>query len=190
MAMGTTTDLTKGICIKRDNKLWFVTEVNFVNPGKGSAFYRTRLKEVSTGKTTEVTLKSGESVELVDTERRNVSYLYREADNYVFMDDKDYEQYSLDPSVVGNEVAQFLKEGHNMVLFLAEGNPINMSFKTAKLPFKITEAEPGIKGDTATNSGRAVTIETGAKVLVPLFINQGDDIIVNVETGLYVERAK
>lgn len=190
MSMGTTADLSKGLCVRRENKLYFVTDVFFVNPGKGSAFYRTKIKDVVTGKLIEVTLKSGESVEFVDTERRAVQYLYKEGENFVFMDDENYEQYSLDKEIVGDNVAMFLKEGQALVLFFAEGTPINMSFKSAKMAFTITEAEPGIKGDTATNSGRPVTIETGAKVVVPLFINQGDKIIVNVETGEYVERAK
>ncbi|MBN8218935.1 MAG: elongation factor P [Spirochaetes bacterium] len=190
MALGNTTDLSKGVCIKRENKLWFVTEVFFVSPGKGSAFYRTKIKDISSGKIVEVTLKSGEGVELIDTERRAVQYLYKEGEKYVFMDDENFEQYHLDTSVVGENIVPFLKENTQMILLLAEENPISMGFKQAKQSFKVIEAEPAIKGDTATSSGRPVTIEGGAKVTVPLFINQGDGIIVNVETGEYVERAK
>jgi elongation factor P len=190
MALGNTTDLSKGVCIKRENKLWFVTDVFFVSPGKGSAFYRTKIKDISSGKIVEVTLKSGEGVELIDTERRAVQYLYKEGEKYVFMDDENFEQYHLDISIVGENVVPYLKENTQMILLLAEDNPINMGFKQAKQSFKVIEAEPAIKGDTATNSGRPVTIEGGAKVTVPLFINQGDGIVVNVETGEYVERAK
>jgi len=188
--MATTADLTKGQVIKRENKLWFVTDVFFVSPGKGSAFYRVKFKEVTTGKIIEVTLKSGTEIEMVDSERRNVQFLYKEGENFVLMDNENYEQYSVDINVVGESVAQFLKPEQALILFFAEGEPVNVSFQKQKLPFKIIEAEPGIKGDTANNSNRPVKIETGAMVNVPLFINQGDEIIVNVETGEYCERVK
>lgn len=190
MAMGNTTDLTKGVCIRRENKLYFVTDVFFVSPGKGSAFYRTKIKDINTGKVVEVTLKSGESVELIDTERRAVQYLYKEGESYVVMDDENFEQFHLDAAVMGENVIPFLKENMQLILLIAEDAPISVAVKQTKHAYKIIEAEPAIKGDTATNSGRPVTIEGGAKVVVPLFINQGDRIIVNVETGEYVERAK
>jgi elongation factor P len=190
MALGNTTDLTKGVAIRRENKIYFVTDVFFVSPGKGSAFYRTKIKDINTGKVVEVTLKSGESVELIDTERRAVQYLYKEGEQYVVMDDENFEQFHLEASVIGENVIPFLKENMQLILLIAEDAPISVAVKQAKHPYKIIEAEPAIKGDTATNSGRPVTIEGGAKVTVPLFINQGDRIIVNVETGEYVERAK
>ena len=114
----------------------------------------------------------------------------KEGENYVFMDDENYEQYSLMPETVGESVSKFLKEEQKLILFFVEGNPVNVTFKQTKMPFTVTEAEPGIKGDTANNSNRPVTIETGAQIAVPLFINQGDTILVNVETEEYCERVK
>jgi elongation factor P len=186
--MATTSDLSKGQTIKHDGKLWSVLDVTFVSPGKGSAFYKIRLKEVNVGKVVEITLKSGTQVEIIETNRRNVQFLYKEGEDFVFMDDENYEQYHLQPEVVGENVINFLKEEQRLIIFFAEGSPVNITFQKQKHPFKITQAEPGIKGDTATNSNRPVTIETGATVNVPLFINEGDTILVNVETGEYCER--
>lgn len=188
--MAITSDLNKGQTIRIEGKLWFVTEVTFVNPGKGSAFYKIKLKNVETGRVVENTMKSGVNVEIIETERRNVTYLYKEGENYVFMDEETFEQTALPIEIVGEDVAKFLKDEQRLILFFADGNPISVSYQKQKHPFLITQAEPGIKGDTATNSNRPVIIETGATVNVPLFINQGDMIIVNVETGEYCERAK
>ena len=188
--MTNTASLSKGITIKKDNKLWFVNDVFFVSPGKGSAFFRTKLKEVTTGKIVEHTFKSGEDIEVVETERRNVSFLYREGGNYVFMDDKNYEQYYLEESQLEENVLRFIKQEQKLILFFAEDTPVQVSYHKTKLPFKVADAPPGIKGDTANAVTRAVKLETGAEVLCPLFINTGDIIIVNVETGEYCERYK
>ena len=188
--MADTTALTKGIAIKKDSKLWFVNDVFFVSPGKGSAFFRTKLKEIATGKVVEHTFKSGEAIEVVDTERRNASFLFKEGESYVVMDDENYEQYSLDVEHLDTNMADFIKEEQKLILLFAEGELLQATFHKTKLPFKVIDAPPGIKGDTATNTTRAVKLETGAEVQAPLFIKEGETIIVNVETGEYCERAK
>jgi len=188
--MAVTSDLQKGQTIRYEDKLWFVTKVEFVNPGKGTAFYRIKLKNVENGKVVDYTLKSGTSVEIIQTERRNVEFLYKEGEKFVVMEDDTYEQFELMPQVVGEDIARFLKDGEKLIVFFADGEPVNVSFKKQKIAFEVTAAEPAVKGDTATSSNRPVGIETGATVEVPLFINKGDSIIVNVETGEYCEREK
>ncbi len=182
--------LKKGITIKKVNKLWFVISSFFVKPGKGAAFYKAKLREIKTGKVVEYTFKSGEEIDLVDTERRNVQFLYQGRQEYVFMDEENYEQYHLKIDIVGEEVARFLKEEQKLVLFFVEEEPISISFVKQKLSFKVVEAPPGVKGDTVSNAFKTVTIDSGAKIQTPLFIKEGEEIIVNVETGEYCERTK
>lgn len=186
--MANTNDLQKGIAIRKDSKLWLVIDVFFVSPGKGSAFFRTKLREISTGKTVEHTFKSGESIEIVETQRRNTSFLYREGDSYVFMDDENYEQHYLEESQLEANIPKFVKEEQKIIILFAEENPVIATFHKTKMPFKVIEAPPGLKGDTATNTTRMVKLETGVEVQAPLFIKEGETIIVNVETGEYCER--
>ena len=136
------------------------------------------------------TFKSGEKIDLVETERRNVQYLYQQGADYIFMDEETFEQYTLSLSVVSEEVARFLKEEQRVVVFYAEGEPISLSFMKQKIPLTVKEAPPGVKGDTVSNAFKTVTLETGASLQVPLFIQAGESVLVNVETGEYVERVK
>ena len=182
--------LKKGVTLKKGDKLWVVISSFFFKPGKGGAFYKAKLKEIKTGKVVEYTFKSGEEIDLVDTERRNVQFLYQSGGEYVFMDEENYEQYHLKIDIVGEEVARFLKEEQNFVLFFAEEDPISISFAKQKQSFKVVEAPPGVKGDTVSNAFKTVTIDSGAKIQTPLFIKEGEEIIVNVETGEYCERMK
>ena len=188
--MADTTSLQKGVTIKRDNKLWFVSDVFFVSPGKGTAFFRTKLKEVGTGKVVDNTFKSGESIELVETERKSASFLYKDGDFFVFMDDENYEQYYLEESQLEPNIPKFIKEEVKVIIFFAEGTPVMTNFHKTKLPLKVVDAPPGLKGDTATNTTRMVTLETGAEIQAPLFIKEGEMIIVNVEKEEYCERYK
>ena len=153
-------------------------------------FFRTKLKEVGSGKTVEHTFKSGEGIELVETERRNASFLYREGEAFVFMDEDNYEQYYLEATQLDANMLKFIKEEVKVVILFAEGSPVTATFHKTKLPFKVIDAPPGLKGDTATNTTRAVTLETGAQIQAPLFIKEGERIIVNVETEDYCERYK
>ena len=188
--MATTSDLEKGMTIRKENKLWFVMSTFFVSPGKGSAFYKVKLKEVQTGKVVDYTLKSGEAIEIVDTERKTVQFLYKQDDLFVFMDQENYEQYSLEESVVGEKKAAFLKEEQKLIIFFAEEVAVDVSYVKQKQVFEVIEAPPGVKGDTVSNAFKTVSLETGAKAQVPLFIKEGEKVVINVETGEYCERMK
>jgi elongation factor P len=186
--MGSTTDIKKDVFVRHNGNICYVTEFQHVNPGKGSAFVRTRFKNVQTGKTVEHTYKVGESVDVVDLDRSTMQYLYKDGQGYNFMDNTSFEQVSISEELLG-EKGQYLKEGQEVYVLLHEGVPLSVELPK-KLIFKVTEAMPAVKGDTT--SGRVlkeVTLETGMKVQVPLFVEQGGSIVVNTETGEYVERA-
>lgn len=189
--MADTTNLEKGITIRRDGKLWVVMEVHFVSPGKGSAFYKTKLKELETGKVVEVTLKSGLEIEIVETYRRNCSYLYKEGEKYLFMDDESYEQYELEEKLLDANMPKYLLPEQKVTVLFDESDRVIMAnFLKTKLIFTVVEAPPGLKGDTSGNATRAAKIDSGAEVQVPLFIKEGEKIVVNVDTDEYCERAK
>lgn len=187
--MADTTALKKEAFIMFRGEICVVTESQHINPGKGSAFVRAKLKNVQTGKTVENTFKVGESVDVVDLDRATMQYLYKDANNYYFMDNSSYEQMGISADLLG-EKGQYLKEGQEVSVLMYEGRALSVDLPK-KLTFKVVEAMPAVKGDTA--SGRVTkecTLETGMKLAVPLFIEQGDMLIVNTETGEYVERAK
>ncbi len=186
--MATTQDITKGIALMHKGDIHVVTDFQFVNPGKGAAFVRTRLKNVKTGKVVEETFKSGESIELVELDRVKMQYLYSDQASYVFMDPKTYEQVSMPRNEAGAS-GVYLKEGEEATLLMHNGSPVTLELPR-KMTLKIVSAPSGVKGDTA--SGRVMKeaeLENGMKIQVPLFINDGDLIVVNTETGEYVERA-
>ncbi len=165
-----------------------VVDFQHVNPGKGSAFVRCRLKNVETGKVIEHTYKSGEGIELVELDRSTMQFLYKDQTGYAFMDNKSYEQYSIAEDMLG-ERGLMLKEGLEVGVLMHNGVPLSVDLPK-KITLKITESSPGVKGDTA--SGRVMkeaTLETGLKVAVPLFIKEGDSIIINSDNMEYVERA-
>jgi len=187
--MADTTALKKDAFVMFRGEICVVTDSQHINPGKGSAFVRAKLKNVQTGKVIENTFKVGESVETVDLDRMNMQYLYKDENSYYFMDNTSFEQVGIPTDLVGDK-GQYLKEGQEVSVLSHEGRPLSVDLPK-KLTFKITEAMPAVKGDTA--SGRVTkeaTLETGMKIAVPLFIEQGDLVVVNTETGEYVERAK
>lgn len=187
--MPDTTDIKNGVFLRFKDQICMVTEFQHVNPGKGSAFVRARFRNVQTGKTLENTFKAGESVDVVDLDRKMMQYLYKDPDNYYFMDNESYEQVAIGAALVGDR-GQYLKESQEVSVLSYEGTPLTVDLPK-KLTFKVVEAMPAVKGDTA--SGRVTkeaTLETGMKVAVPLFVEQGDLIVVNTDTGEYVERAK
>lgn len=178
--------LSKGMFIKFKDQPYLVAEREFVNPGKGSAFVRVKLKNLLSGSVLKETIKTQESVEDILVEEKKSQYLYKDSDNFHFMDNETYEQYGI--PLEGMEKQQdFLKEGEDFFVVFYEGKPIDI-----KLPFKmvftITEAEHAEKGDTVTGATKMVTLETGYKVKVPIFIKKGERIMINTETGEYVER--
>ncbi len=184
--MPSTTNIVQGIAINHKDQPWQILSTQFVNPGKGAAFTRAKMRNLKTGQVLEVTFKSGESVELADTERKKCQFLYSDGATYHFMDNDSYEQFELSEETVG-EGTKYLLDGTECYALHIDGNPVSIQIPP-KMTFKVTETTPGVKGDTATGGNKECTIETGAKVKVPLFIKEGENIIVNTETGEYVSK--
>ncbi|OGL73370.1 elongation factor P [Candidatus Uhrbacteria bacterium RIFCSPHIGHO2_02_FULL_57_19] len=186
--MSTTSDISKDVVIRWKDDLYLVVEFQHVNPGKGSAFVRTRLKNIGTGKVFENTFKSGEGIEIVEVERRRMQYLYGDPSGFYFMDGASYEQVTV-PRAMLEERAGYLREGQEASVITYQGQAVTVEFPK-KITLTVTEAAPGVKGDTAGgNVTKEATLETGMKIRVPLFIKEGEKIIINTETGEYVERA-
>ena len=164
-----------------------IVDLQFVNPGKGSAFVRAKLKSVKTGKVQEFTYKSGESAEEVAVNTREMQYLYKEGDKYIFMDNGSYEQYPVTEVMLGIFV-DYLKPNDTYQMLVYNEEVIGIRFPK-KVYLTVTEAEAGAKGNTVAGATKTVIVETGAVVTVPLFIKQGERIAVNPETGEYLERA-
>jgi len=186
--MATTTDIKNGLTINLDGQLLTVVEFMHVKPGKGGAFVRTKLKNVVTGRVLDKTFRSGERIEVVRLDERQMQYLYREGTGFIFMDQETFEQLSVPDEVVGED-ARFLKEGEQVKVSLHGDRPLLMELPFF-IDFKIVECEPGMKGDTVTNVTKSAKLETGAVVQVPLFIEEGEVIRVDTRTGTYLERAK
>ena len=186
--MPSTNDITKDIIIKFRDDLWQVAEFQHVSPGKGAAFVRTRLKNVGTGKALEQTFKDGEAVDIVDVERRRMQYLYGDPTGHTFMDGTNFEQVTVPAAMLADRIG-YIKEGQEITVLLYEGRPVAVDLPK-KITLTVVEAPPGIRGDTAGGKvTKEVVLDTGLKVRTPLFINEGDAIVVNTESGDYVERA-
>ena len=185
--MATTTNIVKGIAISFKHGSWLVADAQFVNPGKGSAFTRTKLRNLKTDQVIDHTFRSGEAVELIDVERKKAQYLYKDNDGFYFMDNENYEQYSLEKKAIGDN-DKFLVDGTEVYVLHIDSNPVSVQLP-AKMDFKVIQAPPGVKGDTATGGSKEVTIETGATVKVPLFIKEGESIKINTDDGSYASKA-
>lgn len=185
--MASTSDIRKGLVIEFNNDLYSVIEFMHVKPGKGAAFVRTKLKSLTTGKVIDNTFPSGAKFETARVERKKFQYLYQDEVGYHFMDNETFAQVTIDESFLTNP--QFLQDGAEVeVLVHAETEmPITVELPQ-KVTMTVTYTEPGLKGDTATNASKPATVESGAEVNVPLFINEGDRIIIDTETGSYVGR--
>jgi len=181
--MATTTDIRKGMALVFNGTTCLVTSTQFVNPGKGSAFTRAKLKNLRTGQVVESTFKSGESVEIADVQNKKCQYLYKDGAGYNFMDNDTYEQFALSAEDIA-ENGNYLKDGTNCYALYIDNNPVSIQLQP-KMDFKVTFADPGVKGDSASGANKDCEIETGLKVKVPLFIKEGDIIKVNTETGEY-----
>ncbi len=186
--MISTNDLKRGTVLKIDGTLFSVVEFQHVKPGKGGAFVRTKLRNVRKGKVIDKTFRAGEKVEDVRLESRSMQYLYEEGDSVVFMDTETYEQESIPKEAIGDAIT-FIKPEDVIDIALYEGEPVSV-VPPASVILKVVYAEPGAKGDTATNVLKPVKVETEAEVRVPLFINEGDYIKINTQTGEYIERVK
>ncbi len=182
------TEIRNGTKIEISGEPFVVTWFQHVNPGKGSAFVRTKLKSLITGNVVERTFKAGEKIPKADLEERKMQFLYRDGDNFNFMDMETYEQISLTEEIVGDRVA-YLKDGMEVSILFHNERAIGID-----VPFhvelKVTHCEPGIKGDTVSNVTKPATVETGAVFQVPLFVEEGDVIKVDTRTGQYIERSK
>ncbi len=187
--MATTADIKNGLCIEYNHGLYVVTEFQHVKPGKGPAFVRTKLKNVETGKVIDNTFSSGHKITTARIERRAHQFLYKDDIGYHFMDSNTFEQVALQETIIAS--ADLLKDGQEVeVLYHAETEKALTCELPAFVSLKITYTEPGIKGDTATNATKTATLETGAEIQVPLFINQDEVIKVDTRTRSYGERVK
>jgi elongation factor P len=186
--MATTSDFRNGMTIVLDGEIWTIVEFLHVNPGKGSAFVRTKLKNLKTGRVIDRTFRSGERVEDVRVERKEMQYLYQSEGHYAFMDVETYEQVMVDEELVGDKKL-FLKEGQTVGVLFSGDTPVGV-----ELPFfvelAVVKTEPGVRGDTASGGSKPATLETGAVIQVPLFIEEGDVLKVDTRTGEYIERVR
>jgi elongation factor P len=181
-----TSDFRKGLKVQIDGEPYLMVEMNFVKPGKGNALYKCRLKNLIRNTTLDRTYKGGDTLEAADVEEIATQYLYRQGDNFVFMDNSTYEQYELTAGQV-DDAWKYLKDGMSCSMLLYNGRPIIMA-PPNHVELKVVETEPGAKGDTATNVTKPAKVETGAEILVPIFIKVGNVIKVDTRTGDYVER--
>jgi elongation factor P len=179
-------DFRTGITIELDGDVFQIVEFQHVKPGKGAAFVRTKIKNVRTGSVVERKFNAGEKVDRARLERREMQYLYKDGDYYVVMDNESYEQLNLTEAQIGAEVI-WLKENMNLGILQHNSEVIGVDLPNT-VELKVIETEPGIKGDTATGASKAAIVETGATVQVPLFVNEGDILIVDTRNGNYVSR--
>lgn len=188
--MATTADIKNGLCIVINNDLWMVTEFQHVKPGKGPAFVRTKLKNIKTGKVVDNTFSAGHKIETARVEKRPHQFLYKDDMGFHFMNSETFEQVMIEEQMIGSS-AGLIKDGQEAdILFHAETETPLTCELPAYVVLEITYTEPGIKGDTATNATKPATLETGAEIQVPLFINLGDKIKVDTRTHSYGERVK
>lgn len=186
--MSSTSEVKKGVVIRQANDLFVVVEFQHVNPGKGAAFVRARMKSLGTGKVLEVTYKTSESVDIVQVDFRTMQFLYKSGENYAFMNMQSYEQIEMNGDLVGDE-GKYLKEGLDVVVGLYEDRPVSIELPK-KIKYKVVEAPPAVRGDSATgNVTKEIILDNGLHVQAPIFIKEGEEILVNTETGDYSARA-
>ena len=187
--MATTSDIRNGLCIRYNNDIYKIIEFLHVKPGKGPAFVRTKLKSVTSGKVVDNTFPAGRKIDDVRVETHKFQFLYPEGNTYHFMNTVDYNQITLEKDVL--DAADLMKEGEVVTVIInsEDSMPLSVEMPTSVI-LEVTHAEPGVKGNTATNATKPATVETGASVNVPLFINEGDKIKIGTEKGNYIERIK
>ncbi|MDX2051203.1 MAG: elongation factor P [Polyangiaceae bacterium] len=183
-----TSDIKKGLKLMMDGQPYIVTDFQFVKPGKGQAFTRTKLRNMLTGSNLERNIRSGEKFDQADVEDKTLQYIYPEGDAFVFMSSVSGEQVSVQKEIIGDD-ADFLIDGIEVTITIYQGNPVSVALPP-HIIVQVTSTEPGVKGDTATNVTKPATVSTGATVAVPLFVGEGDWIRVDTRTRSYLERAK
>ena len=185
--MATTNDLKNGMALNLDGQLWNVVEFQHVKPGKGGAFVRTKLKNVTSGKVIDRTFNAGVKVDVASVDRREMQYLYREGADFVFMDTQDYDQPRVPASVVG-DAANYLLEEQTVTVAFNDGTPLYVDLPAA-VELTVTDTEPGIQGDRVSGARKPATLQTGLVVQVPLFVNTGDVLKIDTRSGDYLTRA-
>ena len=183
-----TSDLKKGLKFMYDGQPYVCVDFQFVKPGKGQAFTRTKMRHLLTGSVVEKNIRSNEKISPADAEERTLQYIYADGDSYVFMHQQSGDQISVAKEVVGED-ADFLIDGIECSVVIYEGNPIGVSLPP-HVTLEVTATEPGAKGDTSGNVTKPATVSTGANVAVPLFINEGDWVKIDTRTRSYLERGK
>ena len=187
--MASTSDIRNGLCIKFNHDIYKIIEFLHVKPGKGPAFVRTKLRSLTNGKVLDNTFSAGHKIEEVRVETHTYQYLYAEGEQYHFMNVDNYEQITLDKKIL--DAPDLLKEGTNVMVQVNTETDLPLSVDMpASVILEVTYSEPGVKGNTSTNATKPATVETGATVNVPLFINEGDKIKIDTATSSYMERVK
>jgi elongation factor P len=184
--MATTADIRNGIVLNIDGQLWNVVEFQHVKPGKGGAFVRTKLKNVVTGKVVDRTYNAGTKVDIENVDRRDYQFLYRDGDDFVFMDTASYEQLPVPAATVG-AAAGYLLENQNATIAMNNGNPLYVELP-ASVVLEVTYTEPGLQGDRSSAGTKPATLETGTEIQVPLFLETGTKVKVDTRTGDYLGR--
>ena len=185
--MATTNDLKNGMTLNLDGQLWNVIEFQHVKPGKGGAFVRTKMRSVMSGKVVEKTFNAGIKVEVASVEKRDMQYLYRDGEDFMFMDSTNYDQIRISKQTVG-EAVDYLLENADAIVAMHEGNPLFIELP-ASVELVITYTEPGLQGDRSSGGTKPATVETGITIQVPLFIKQDEKVLVDTRTGVYLGRA-
>lgn len=185
--MYSTSEFRRGLKIEIDGKPLIIVETQHVKPGKGGAFVRTKLKNLETGRVVEQTFRSGAKVGKPDLEEKYMQYLYKDGDQYVFMDNTTYDQMFIASEYLSDAIP-FMHANIELTVLFFEGRPIGVDLPVSVV-LEVAETEPGVKGDTATGANKAATLETGHVVQVPLFINEGDKLKIDTRNGNYMERA-
>jgi len=187
--MASTSDIKNGLCIKYNNDIYKIIEFLHVKPGKGPAFVRTKLKSLTNGKVLDNTFSAGHKIDEVRVENHKFQFLYPEGDEFHFMNVESFEQISMNKNILDSP--DLLKEGENVMVSINTETDLPLSVDMpASVVLEVTYAEPGVKGNTATNATKSATVETGATINVPLFINEGDKIKIDTTNGHYMERVK
>jgi len=185
--VATTNDLKNGMTLDIEGQLWTVVEFQHVKPGKGPAFVRTKLKQVLTGKVVDKTFNAGVKVEIAILEKREMNFLYKEGDDFVFMDNKNFDQMTISSATVGDS-SNYMLENTEAIVAIHDGNPLYIELP-ASVELVVTYTEPGLQGDRSSGGTKPAMVETGIEVQVPLFIKQDEKIVVDTRDGSYQGRA-
>ncbi|MBA4020726.1 MULTISPECIES: elongation factor P [Mycobacteriales] len=184
--MANTSDFKNGLVLNMEGNLWQILEFQHVKPGKGPAFVRTKLKNILSGKTVDKTFNAGVKVETATVDRRDMTYLYNDGTDYVFMDGETFEQLNVSPEIVGDS-ANFMLENIKVQVATHEGVPLYVELPVT-VELVVSQTDPGVQGDRSTGGTKPATLETGAEIAVPLFINTGDKLKVDSRDGGYLGR--